>query len=59
MYKGSNERVSTLVREAVDDFRVMNNQIKAKNQSDSTFINLIGLHPDNKVRKYLSGPSSV
>ena len=53
MYKGSNERVSTLVREAVDDFRVVNNQKETKNQLD-TFINLVGFQPDDKVSKYLS-----
>lgn len=47
LYKGSAEKVSTLVWEAVDDFSVVNNQ---KHNSQSTenednFINLIGLRP--------------
>lgn len=47
LYKGSAEKVSTLVWEAVDDFSVVNNQ---KHNSKSTeyednFINLIGLRP--------------
>lgn len=47
IYKGSEEKVSTLVWEAVDDFSVVNNQ---KHNSQSTenednFINLIGLRP--------------
>ncbi|CAC5417960.1 unnamed protein product [Mytilus coruscus] len=51
LYKGSAEKVSTLVWEAVDDFSVVNNQ---KNNSQSTesedyFINLIGLRPGEKA----------
>jgi len=59
LYKGSNERVSTLVRKAVDAFDVMNQQKAKKECSDDeannlTFISLIALQPDDKVRKYLS-----
>ncbi|XP_071171553.1 transient receptor potential cation channel subfamily M member-like 2 [Mytilus edulis] len=61
MYKGSEEKVSTLVWEAVDDFSVVNNQ---KHNSQSTenednFINLIGLRPGENaiVNKNINGKS--
>lgn len=53
LYKGSNEKVSNLVREAVNNFNVLNKN-KTKKDNDTIDISLVGIRPDVSYSKSIS-----